>query len=138
MNEAHSGGMTRLFLPETHGPRRDSPAEDRPFPVREGLKVTPLLLAAEMYPELERLVLGARSRVFLAFRIFDPATATRSPEAKAAGHADWAALLRDRVQAGVTVRVLLTDFEPTFAHGLHHQGRRLNSSWLPWLMSFSK
>lgn len=111
--------MARAFLPETHGPRRDSPPEDRPFPVRDGLKVTPLLLAAEMYPELERLVLGARERVFLAFRIFDPATATRSPEARAAGHADWAALLRDRVQAGVTVRVLLTDFEPTFAHGLH-------------------
>lgn len=111
--------MAQAFLPETHGPRRDSPPEDRPFPVRDGLKVTPLLLAAEMYPELERLVLGARERVFLAFRIFDPATATRSPEARVAGHADWAALLRDRVQAGVTVRVLLTDFEPTFAHGLH-------------------
>lgn len=119
MDADQSGPMARIFLSESHGPRRDSPAQDRPFPVREGLKVTPLLLAAEMYPELERLVLAAKERVFLAFRIFDPATATRSPEARAAGHADWASLLRDRVEAGVTVRVLLTDFEPTFAHRLH-------------------
>ena len=111
--------MAALFLSDSRGPRRRSPPEDRPFPVRDGLKVTPLLLAAEMYPELERLVLGAGNRVFLAFRVFDPATATRSKEAKAAGLADWAALIRERVMAGVTVRILLTDFEPTVAHALH-------------------
>lgn len=108
-----------LFLPDSRGPRRDSPAEDRPFPARSGLKVTPLLLAAEMYPALERLVLGATQRVFLAFRVFDPATATRSAEAHAAGLTDWAALIRARVEAGLTVRILLTDFEPTVAHRLH-------------------
>ena len=74
-------GNDSLFLPATRGPLRDSPPEDRPFPVREGLRVTPLLLAAEMYPELERLVLGAERLVFLAFRVFDPATATRSQAA---------------------------------------------------------
>ena len=108
-----------LFLPATRGPLRDSPPEDKPFPVHDGLRVTPLLLAAEMYPELERLVLGAETIVFLAFRVFDPATATRSQEAKAAGLNDWAELLKSRVEAGVTVRVLLTDFEPTIAHDLH-------------------
>jgi phosphatidylserine/phosphatidylglycerophosphate/cardiolipin synthase-like enzyme len=72
-----------------------------------------------MYPELERLVLGARTRVFLAFRVFDPLTATRSAEARAAGHADWRSLLAARVMEGVTVRILLTDFEPTVAHALH-------------------
>ena len=111
--------MADIFLPPARGPRRDSPPQDRPFPVRDGLKVTPLLLAAEMYPELERLVMGAREAAFLAFRVFDPQTATRSAEAKAAGLADWAALLKARVAAGVTVRVLLTDFEPTVAHQLH-------------------
>ena len=111
--------MAAAFLSDSRGPHRDSGPEDRPFPVREGLKVTPLLLAAEMYPELERLVLAAEERVFLAFRVFDPATATRSHEAKAAGVQDWAALIRARVMAGVTVRILLTDFEPTVAHALH-------------------
>ena len=111
--------MADIFLPPMRGPRRDSPPQDRPFPVRDGLKVTPLLLAAEMYPELERLVMAARETAFLAFRVFDPQTATRSAEAKAAGLADWAALLKARVAAGVTVRVLLTDFEPTVAHQLH-------------------
>lgn len=111
--------MAPVFLSDSRGPRRDSLPEDCPFPARDGLKVTPLLLAAEMYPELERLVLGAQTRVFLAFRVFDPATATRSKEAKAAGLEDWAALIRARVTAGVTVRILLTDFEPTVAHALH-------------------
>lgn len=111
--------MGSVFLSESRGPRRDSPAEDLPFPPRGGLKVTPLLLAAEMYPELERLVLGAKDRAFLAFRVFDPATATRSKEAKAEGLEDWASLIRARVMAGVTVRILLTDFEPTVAHRLH-------------------
>lgn len=107
-----------IFLPD-RGPSRDSRPQDRPFPPREGIRVTPLILAAEMYPELERLVLGARHTVYMAFRIFDPATRTRSSEAKAAGLEDWAALLRHRVEAGVQVRILLTDFEPTVAHALH-------------------
>ncbi len=111
--------MPPVFLSDSRGPRRDSGPEDRPFPAREGLKVTPLILAAEMYPELERLVLAAENRVFLAFRVFDPETATRSKEAKAAGLENWAALIRHKVTAGVTVRILLTDFEPTVAHALH-------------------
>ncbi|MGL6044594.1 MAG: phospholipase D family protein [Sandaracinobacteroides sp.] len=94
-----------------------------PFPVRRHNRVTPLLLSAAMYPELERLVLGARTTVYLAFRVFDPDTRTRSPEAGAAGLADWTALLKHAVERGVTVRLLLADFEPTVAHVLH------GSSW---------
>ncbi|WP_199556279.1 phospholipase D family protein [Sandaracinobacteroides hominis] len=111
--------MTGIFLPPERGPRRDSPPEDKPFPPRTGIRVTPLILAAEMYPELERLVLGAETSIYMAFRIFDPATRTRSPEAKEAGLPDWASLLKSRVKAGVQVRILLTDFEPTVAHALH-------------------
>lgn len=72
-----------------------------------------------MYPALEARVLAATSEVWLAFRIFDPDTATRSDEAKALGLTDWTALLRHVIQTGVKVRLLLADFEPIMADDLH-------------------
>lgn len=72
-----------------------------------------------MYPDLERQVLGATAQAWLAFRIFDPDTKTRSPEAAALGLADWTALLRHVILGGVNVRLLLTDFEPIMADELH-------------------
>ena len=93
--------------------------DEQPFPVRDGCKVTPLIEAADMYPDLERLVLGAERSVHLAFRIFDPNTKARSPEALALGLADWTAIIRHAVERGVVVRLLLTDFEPIMAHDLH-------------------
>ena len=107
------------FLPEDRGPERNSPPADCPSPVRSGNSVTPLILSADMYPDLERLVLAARQTVYLAFRVFDPETRTRSAEAKAEALPTWTALLRHAVERGVTVRLLLTDFEPTVAHDLH-------------------
>lgn len=81
--------------------------------------MTPLIEAADMYPDLERQVLGATSQVWLAFRIFDPDTRTRSAEAAALGLSDWTALLRHVILGGVNVRLLLTDFEPIMADELH-------------------
>jgi phosphatidylserine/phosphatidylglycerophosphate/cardiolipin synthase-like enzyme len=111
--------MSAAFLNPDHGPQRHAPRADCPFPPRAANRVTPRILAAEMYPDLERLVLAAATRVFLAFRVFDPLTATRSAEARAAGLGDWRALLAAKLAQGVTVRILLTDFEPSLAHGLH-------------------
>ncbi|QXQ05791.1 hypothetical protein KX816_16480 [Sphingosinicellaceae bacterium] len=93
---------------------------ERPlFPARPGNRVTPLIEAADMYPALERRVLAATGQVWLAFRIFDPDTATRSAEARALGLGDWTALIRHVIEAGVTVRLLLADFEPIMADHLH-------------------
>lgn len=94
-------------------------AEEAPFPMREGCLVTPLIEASDMYPALEQLVLDARSHVDLAFRIFDPTTRARSDAARALGLEDWTAILRHVVMRGVTVRLLLADFEPVMAHDLH-------------------
>jgi len=107
------------FLSDDRGPRQNSPAIERPFPVRGGNRVTPLVLSADMYPDLERLVLDAESTVYLAFRVFDPDTIARSEEARNKGLANWTAILRHAVERGLTVRLLLTDFEPTIAHALH-------------------
>lgn len=94
-------------------------APDLPFPVREGCRVTPLPLASHMYPALERLAIEAEKSIWLAFRIFDPDTTAKSELARSLGLKDWTAILEHAVRRGVHVRVLLTDFEPTFAHGLH-------------------
>jgi len=112
--------MTRntdpIWLPQTQ-PRHS--AYGPGFPLRDHGKATPLILASEMYPALEELALGAKDTLFLAFRIFDPLTATRSKAAKALGLSNWLDILKHRVEAGVTVRLLLTDFEPSFAEPLH-------------------
>lgn len=105
-----------LFVPAYHSARaRSGPG----FAPRDGCRITPLVLAADMYPMLERLALGAEQRLFLAFRNFDPDTKARSDAAAAVGLDDWTAILRHIVERGVTVRLLLTDFEPTVAHALH-------------------
>lgn len=72
-----------------------------------------------MYPDLERQVLAATTEVWLAFRIFDPDTKTRSAQANALGITNWTGLLRHIIGAGVNVRLLLTDFEPIMADELH-------------------
>lgn len=92
---------------------------EEPFPIRSGCRVTPLIESAEMYPLLERELLAAKERVWLAFRVFDPSTKLRSEEAKAAGHKSWADLVVATVERGVEVRILLSDFEPVMADYLH-------------------
>ena len=106
------------FIDAANAMRMDGP-DCAPFPVHEGCAVEPLVEAAEMYPAMERLVLDARESVWLAFRVFDPATRTRSAEAGARGLADWTALIVDALRRGVTVRVMIADFEPVMADYLH-------------------
>ena len=115
--------MPTVALPFLSQPARRRARADpasAPYAVHAGCRVTPLLLAADMFPDLERLVLDARRTVYVAFRVFDPATKVRSADTMALGLADWTGLLRHVVENGVVVRILLTDFEPTVAHHLHH------------------
>ncbi len=105
-----------LFVPDRRSRRSRLPPG---FAPHQGNLVTPLLLAFEMYPALERMALAAETRLFLAFRNFDPLTATRSEEARALGLTSWLDILRHMVERGVVVRLLLTDFEPTMADALH-------------------
>lgn len=95
-----------------------------PFPHRRVAGVEPLVEASRAYPEMERMVIGARRTAHLAFRIFDPATKTRSDEALERGLHDWGDVLLDAAERGVSVRVLLSDFEPVLAHDLHRVGWR--------------
>jgi hypothetical protein len=81
--------------------------------------VTPLIEAADMYPTLEHLLLDAHKSVWMSFRVFDPETSTRSDRARALGLTTWAELIEHSVLRGVSVRILLADFEPVLADYLH-------------------
>lgn len=113
--------MTGAFVDAATSMRKGPPVGDwsDPFPVREGCLVEPLIEAADMFPRMEQICLAAERSIWLAFRIFDPATMLRSEEAKAAGLRSWADLIRHVVERGVEVRVLLADFEPILADYLH-------------------
>lgn len=90
-----------------------------PFPPRDGCAVRPLVLASSFYPALEEAILNAEEHVHLGFRILDPDTYLRSDGAAAAGLKTWCDLLAHTARRGVTVRLLLADFEPTMARDLH-------------------
>jgi len=90
----------------------------------EGAEVVePLILAAEAYPRMEEVALSARSTLLVAMRIFEPDTALRSEAALGRGLATWADLLAHRAAEGVTVRVLVADFDPIMARDLHEKAR---------------
>jgi phosphatidylserine/phosphatidylglycerophosphate/cardiolipin synthase-like enzyme len=95
------------------------PLEPSSAPFRSVREVEPLIEASAMYPRLEELVLGARDRVLMSFRIFDPATKLRSARVRACGYDDWAELMVAKAAEGVELRLLLTDFEPMAAGALH-------------------
>src|SRR3546814_3634834 len=77
----------------------------KPSSPRTGCSVIPLVEAADMYPELEHLLLDARETVWLSFRVFDPDTKLRSKRSKKLGLSDWSALIAHTVKRGVEVRI---------------------------------
>ncbi|SNR47873.1 phospholipase D family protein [Puniceibacterium sediminis] len=83
------------------------------------MALTSLITAAEGFPALERLALGAREELFLSFRIFDPRTRLHSPEARDQGLETWADLLTLVARRGVRIRMVLSDFDPQFTSELH-------------------
>ncbi|MGI3168814.1 phospholipase D family protein [Pseudooceanicola sp. C21-150M6] len=79
----------------------------------------PLITASEMFPALERMILSARTEVLLAFRIFDPRTRLHAPESHQAGLETFADLLHHVAERGLTIRLLMSDFDPVFTADLH-------------------
>ncbi len=96
------------------------PAEQPPF--RSVEEFRPLITAAEGgFPAFERLAVEATDHLWLSFRIFDPTTRLRL--ATEVGET-WIDLLRHRLRSGLTVRVLLSDFDPIVGHDLHEGSAR--------------
>jgi phospholipase D1/2 len=77
-----------------------------------------LLTAAEAYPALERAFLAARREIWASFRIFDPSTRLRTPEARAVGRT-WFDLVEHTLRRGVAIHLTISDFDPIARPGLH-------------------
>lgn len=77
-----------------------------------------LITAEEAWPAFERAVLNARHHIHGSFRIFDLGTRLRSPEARAVG-TDWFDLLAHVIRRGVSVTLVVSDFDPVMATDLH-------------------
>lgn len=101
------------------------------WPERPLGAVETLLTAAEGYPALERAMLDARETARLWFRVFDPLTQLRSDEAKAAGLVDWRDLIAHRLDAGVSVDLTISDFDPVGGMTLHEAAWRAAEALKP-------
>ncbi|MGI3163386.1 phospholipase D family protein [Pseudooceanicola sp. 200-1SW] len=97
--------------------------------------LTPLVTAAEMFPALETLCLGAGREILMSFRILDPRTRLRSPEAEALGLTTWAELVAYQAAKGVKVRLLIADFDPVFAPDLHRDAWDAGTGFAAGLMA---
>lgn len=106
---------------EERDPKGRTEAHDvtAPFPMRPMPDWTILVTAAEAYPEMERVVMSAEREVLLGLHVFQGDTQLRSSEALEAGFDVWSDLLRDAMDRGVSVRILLTDFDPAGIPELH-------------------
>ena len=85
--------------------------------------VTVLLTAAEAYPHLEGLFLGARQQITAGFRVFDPETRLHSDAARALGDT-WFDLIVAVLKHGVHIRITLADFDPVNRPDMHHRAHR--------------
>jgi phospholipase D1/2 len=82
-----------------------------------------MLTAQEAYPYLESLFLQAQDRIAFSFRVFDPDTPLLSPEARRTGDT-WAELVMHTLDRGVSVRGVISDFDPVGAPELHRATHR--------------
>nr|WP_241188145.1 phospholipase D-like domain-containing protein [Pseudohalocynthiibacter aestuariivivens] len=82
-----------------------------------------MLTAQEAYPVLERAFLNARTEINAGFRVFDPGTPLYSDEAREIG-CDWFDLLVHTLRRGVSIRFVISDFDPIGAPHLHRLSSR--------------
>lgn len=79
-----------------------------------------LIQASTAFPRLEELVFSAEREVLLAFRVFDAQTALRSKH-KSPDLQNWGDLIAHKARQGISVRLLLADFEPVLVPSLHQE-----------------
>ncbi|WP_306117522.1 MULTISPECIES: phospholipase D-like domain-containing protein [unclassified Roseitalea] len=78
-----------------------------------------LITADQAFPEMERLVLGARESLDIALHLFSPRTKTRSAASHDRTLVDWGDLIADAARRGVSIRILLNDFDPAGWADMH-------------------
>jgi phosphatidylserine/phosphatidylglycerophosphate/cardiolipin synthase-like enzyme len=93
-------------------------------PPRPGIDVKPLIDGVAAFAAMEEAIAAATSSVLLSFWVFNPDTPVQSGSVRRGGAATWGDLLRRTAERGVTVRVLLTDFDPLLQKDLHRYAWR--------------
>ena len=93
-----------------------APAKDQTPPGIDDLEV--LVTAEEAYPAFERAFMAAKCEISASFRVLDLATRLRTPKARKIGKT-WLELLVHTLNRGVKVRLVVSDFDPIAAPGLH-------------------
>lgn len=92
--------------------------DDKSTAAIETLEV--LVTAEEAYPALERAFLQAQTEISACFRVFDLRTRLRSSEASEIG-TTWFDLFIHTLNRGVSIRLVVSDFDPIAAVHLHRQ-----------------
>lgn len=100
-----------------HAPRTEKDREGNGHAI-ETLKVC--ITAEEAYPALERAFLDAEDHITCSFRIFDLRTHLHSDEARRIGET-WFDLFAHCLDRGVSIRLVITDFDPVAAPELHRK-----------------
>lgn len=77
-----------------------------------------LVTAAEAYPAFEDAVLDAKTEIAAGFRIFDLSTPLKGVRARAVGQ-DWFDLFLHALRRGVSIRLVISDFDPIVGEELH-------------------
>ena len=83
-------------------------------------EVEVLLTAQEVYPEMERSFLSAKSEISAGYRVFDLSTKLRSDEGRSIGH-DWFDLIVHVLKQGVRMNFVISDFDAVLAPDLHYK-----------------
>ncbi len=82
-------------------------------------KVTPLFDAQETFKAIEEAIGSARHSVYMAYWDLQTDLETQSDYAKNNSLDSWTDLLIDAATRGVTVRILLNDFDPDLTRNFH-------------------
>lgn len=92
--------------------------------------VTPLIEAEEAFSALERACRSAQKTIHLCYRIIDPDFHLLEPLADDGAEDTWLDLLTERVRAGVSVRILMADFDEIVATDMHREAQRRYKAFL--------
>ncbi len=92
--------------------------QKRPDTPGKADEIRVLITAEEVYPEMERAFLEARTEIWGGFRVFDLCTRLRSEAARKIGDT-WFDLVADTLRRGVRIHMALSDFDPILAPDLH-------------------
>lgn len=127
----------KFFLPS------EDASDDYTFlaPPRSDTLIKPLIDGIQTFEAMAVAIANAKKEVSLAVWVFNPRLPLRKRIAVAGKPVSrWSDLLREVADQGVSVRVLISDFDPILRHGLHMttwrayhnliaQTDRLSSKW---------